>query len=278
MLGERRRVSTRQIRFLTVVGVCALLMIEWLTTVRAVTRYTRDLDVIYGNAIPSIEELAEALDGLNDLRRDMRRLVFEPASPARRGDVASHAESASSAIRLHAAAYEKFPAFEDEPPLQRRMDRALETLEHAIHALLDAHGEEAVRTVAAEQFFPAIDAAYTAVNDIVRLNARESSRMARYVYTAQGSAARWTLWLLLSFVVLVAAVGSFIDRALRQVEQARSQLVSDLDAFGARVAHDLRGPLTPITLGIASLRRECAPHMTDKAETTLQRIERRCSA
>ncbi len=253
-------------------GVCLLLAVEWFMTARAVTSSSAELDVIYGNAIPSIDELSEVLDGITDLRRELGRLALDPSSTSIHREVGSNVESLLLKMKVHAATYEKLPAFPDELPLQRDMDRALDALERAARDVLRAEGAEGARRSALEEFPPAADAAHAAVNGALRFDARQVSRTARYVYGAEGWAVAWTRGITGSFVLVVLALGLWLDRTVTRAERLREETVAELDAFAGRIAHDLRGPLGPVLLAVGMLEQD--PNLSERGRGLVARIEK----
>src|SRR4051812_49183323 len=98
-LSSGRWRSLRALRALTFGAVCILLAVEWLMMSHAFVAHSEELDVIYGNAIPSVEDLADMLDGLTDIRRDTRRMILEPSGDDVRSDTGTRAASAVAALK-----------------------------------------------------------------------------------------------------------------------------------------------------------------------------------
>lgn len=270
---EVPRHAPRRLRAAAFLAVCVLLAAEWFTTTRAFVESTDRLDAIYGNAIPSVEELGDVLDGLTRVRRDVRGVLRHPADDAdlsRAGEVAG---SYLATIREHAAAYRRYPGFPGEATLQERFARALEGLETASQSLVHAPTVEGRQRVAFERFLPATDEAYDAVVGLVRLNAREAARTARSVYAAQETADRSARRLLFTFLAVALGLGLYLDRVLVRVEREGEARLAELDAFAARVAHDLKGPLSPILIGLSVLRRHLGETASEAVLGSLRRSE-----
>jgi signal transduction histidine kinase len=261
------------LRAWSIVGLgaaCLLLAGEWVMTSRAFTNHTNELAAIYGNAIPSIEHLAATLDEIHALRREMRLLTNETLSEESRREAAARVASGLARARLHAAAYKTYPTFNEEAPLQARMDHALDGLQEAAEAVLGTR-PETTREVARERFGPATDQAYATVNELVRFNAREAADTAQRVYGAQATAASWTLWLMLTFVAIALVLWFLAEQAVRRFEREREERMAELDGFAGRVAHDLKAPLTAIVFGIGTLKKDGGTVLSEASRTALAR-------
>jgi signal transduction histidine kinase len=80
-----------------------------------------------------------------------------------------------------------------------------------------------------------------------------------------------------SCAVLTAGLALLALRSTRRAVAAETRRAAELDAFAARIAHDIRGPLTPSLFALERLRRDFAPEdprraMADRGLRGLQRV------
>ena len=263
---------SRIARALAFAVVCVLLGLEWAMTRRAFETYDGQLSAIYEGALPSVEHGAEVIDELTELRRDLRTFNSADTSDAGRADAEVHARTVLSIIDHHLKADAAAPQLPGEPALQERRRDELELLLRDADALLRCTTPEA-RRAAMHETVTVTDTAYTTVSALLRLNAHDAARTTHRVLAAQENAVQWTRVLTVSFIVLAVALWSLSERYVRRLERQREETLAELDAFVGRVAHDLRGPLAPIMIGLAVIQRESGKSLSDRARLALERAE-----
>jgi signal transduction histidine kinase len=253
-------------------ATCVLLGLQWVATSRAFGAYVEHLSAIYENSLPSIEEGSAIVDDIIDLRRDLRRLEADRASPAEWRECEAEARVRLADARRQMETDETTSlTWPGERALQRERRATLERLEVDVRALFQASGAEA-RLEALAELRGSIDVAARAANSLVRFNAHNAALTARSVYAAEESAVSSTRIMTITFLVLAAVFWVVWERHTGRLEREREETLAELDAFAGRIAHDLRGPLASIALGMEMIRREGGERLDARTLGSIDRV------
>ena len=216
---------------LTAVGVLAVGMVA---TDLVVERRTA------GETTNLVDDALRSVALADRLRADAHALAATRGTPA--------AADVEKQIARDAALYEPLATYEGERAELTHVQAALDRLQHQ-------------PSTGASLSDPVIADVEGAIDRIVKLNEREAAdsvavirAVQRAAFLADAAAGGITL-------VLASIVGIVLVRTLRrqrallrarlELEQERGR---ELDAFASRVAHDLRGPLTPLNVYAELLR------------------------
>ena len=221
------------------------------------------------NAMPSLFRLGV-------MRRESLEVVFilneaSEGSPAPLSHLPSHWRSIDEAAR----AYALLPRFPGEGELWRatsadmgRMRRVADAVEGLAAARRFREAEE-VETRDLEPVARQVDAGLLG---LLRLNGDQGARTAAEADALWLRARRTSLALCGISVALTAALAVNAFRNARRYEVLQRDRADEMEAFAARVAHDLRGPLSPASLSIQAVQRTLAE--ADPRRATLERGRR----
>ncbi len=260
------------VRFLVLGFVCAGVGIEWGVTSHAFDKAVAGIDTIYDSAIPSVVDLAELGGDLESVRNEMRHVLAQAPTEATRRATEARVHAILATMKLHAADYEKLPGHPEDPERHERLDRSLQRLAAAVDTTIAEPVYEARRKIAFEEYVPAADATNESILELVRMNARMAERSARTVARAHDEADEWSFLSLLTFVLVLAGAGGVGILRHGRFEHEQNARIEELDAFAARVAHDLKGPLSVIKLGLGLLHRKRA-ELSSAVASALDRTE-----
>jgi signal transduction histidine kinase len=258
---------SRSVRALVILVTCGLLVVEWVATDRAFERELVSLSTIADNAIPSVRELSEVDASVGHIRREARRLARDPAQ--RRAETEHGVEAAFASIDHHLRLYLALPVYPGEPELQRRLEAALDQLRSAARAALTSEAAHVDRAV--NEALAAADGVHAAVRDVMSNDAEQAARAATDSIQGHERARVLSLGFMLTCLVLAATLLALVERETAKHEAERDSRLAELDAFAARVAHDLKGPLSPMLLAVATVRRHDS--LDDRSLSALDRLE-----
>jgi len=249
-----------QILFFAVVVACFLGAIAYSQI------ETRKIDAlsqsIARNALPSIEHLSAAR---GELRRvDALATRFGDASPAQQRELLPRI--AESLDRAEAELNEAFvlPRFPHELALEERIQASLARLEGALDESSKclSMGDFAHAKATATEVLAASSDALAAANDDVALNAKWGERQAERIGDVRRSTLHVTLALTgvsLGLAIPLAFIAVLLVRRNARILQENNSLLArradELELFAARVAHDIRNPLSTVSLSLGSLER-----------------------
>jgi signal transduction histidine kinase len=218
-------------------------------------------DGIASNAVPSVDHLAEARTALRRLEvaldewSDRFTASGESREPA---EVAADRQLLSDAW----SAYLALPAFPGERELQDESIASLATLDRAIERLrrhiIDGDRVDLPRTVK-EDLAPAIDRLDDDFSRTSSLNARNAAGLGGRIASIRrtSSVLALVLGLLSAAFAVIAAV--YAIRIVRRYSSLMEHRMSEVERFSDRVAHDLRSPLTSVSLDIHLAQSKLAP-------------------
>lgn len=237
--------------------------------VQATGSIDRDARVITQGSSPAIEVLAAARVSLVRLHD----LLSDEVDRCARGQPVSikAAQEAERDLRIQTAAYRKIRPFEDEVPLARTIDHELTQLyvdvaqSNRMLQALDC--DQARKQVEGPLAVSMAEASMGFMRDI-QLNARHASQSAETIGRTQREAERLAVVLnVAAVVVAMGAAGAVVfglgRRERLQAEHLRLQeeRSRELELFAARVAHDIRSPLSAVVLAL-----DIAQRTTDQAK------------
>lgn len=237
---------------------------------------------IEANAVPSIEELARAhaeLSRLEDLV-DGLDTTEDPSAAV------SECRASLAAMQGDVRAYLALPPLPGEQKFWATLRTDVGTAVTAANAVLDAasrHDRAQVARVRLMTADPAFDRAERAILQTLEFDAATSGQLAREVRAIRTSTRDSAFALDALAAILAVLAASIAYRASRQHDallDAHALLLSDrvaeLDRFAGRVAHDIRGPLGAIAVGLQLLVKSDESRRADhaaRAERALQRVQ-----
>ncbi len=236
----------------------AMAMVAFIAATAATAVRLREVSVqsedIAANAMPSVMALSALRERLHemvvelDLAIDSRtRAVpgLEPAAAAIQAQCEAYEQHASNgeAGQWHAAREAVERAIEDA---RRVRDRLAADDPDGARVLLDS----AVRTD--------LGRAHKETWRLVERSAAEGMQSARHIERVRRSATWLSFVLDALCVALSAGLAIVAFRAVRQHTRLVEQRSQELELFAARVAHDLRGPLSPVLVALQCLKANTA--------------------
>jgi signal transduction histidine kinase len=213
------------------------------------------------NAIPSIDELST-------MRRQLAfmHLSLDEASegnPRHLSLFAEHRDAYQSARR----AYELYlhredlpvPRFPDEASIYEEAQAALDETERIggrVLALVEADALHEADVLVEDQLVPAMSRSDQLLAALVRTNREQAEIAAVEASDALSRTRRVALLLDALSVALTASVAAMAIRSARRNAHLLKLRADELEAFAARVAHDIRGPLAPALWSVQTVKRE----------------------
>jgi signal transduction histidine kinase len=235
---------------------------------------------IASNAIPSIVALV-------NVRFELRRIETTAERLVRAAEQHHDVDASSLEVlgRTVDAAIERYAPLVTYPGERARFDRMVAARRRLDHVVLDmarllSTGEtSAARTQAGDALLAVDDELDTVTRELIELNADQAqqrlaamdtvrSRDARLAYVLDASVTALAI-----FAIVLAVLSARREGRLRQWhEQYLRERSEEMERFSARVAHDIRGPLTTIGLAVDSLARGESTSTKDAA--SLERAKR----
>jgi len=235
----------------------------------AVAQYVDDasameLDAIVGNAMPSVQLLAQVSSDLRRIDLDLGKGQAAGMLPERRRNI-------DAAL----AAYRALPFFPEEPAMFAGVAQLLQQLD----AEITAHEIDDARST--------VDIIDRRLERLITYDASQGQRLALAIARTRRES-RGLVWLL-DAASVVLAVGAMLlairqrQRAVRVLEEEESEAqhrlvelankVDELGHFAGRVAHDIRGPLQTASMSLELARaRGAAPATTQRGVAALAQM------
>ncbi|HTQ43961.1 MAG TPA: HAMP domain-containing sensor histidine kinase [Polyangiaceae bacterium] len=242
------------------------------TRLGRVVRLTHDVSE---NAMPSLAEIGVMQRALGDVHFRLEQQAV--------GDEVDPALLDGSLRELQEARrkYESYPQFEGEEELWAPARRALDSLPLVIAQIrsdAQAGSSQLAQRRVDEVFAPAEAAVSSALAGVHRLNLEQGNVAARRADRAWRRARMVSFALDLACVLLTAGLAVLALKSVRRLLASEARRANELDAFAARVAHDIRGPLTPPMFALKRLAAELeaeSPHrvMVERGIRGLQHAE-----
>jgi signal transduction histidine kinase len=204
-----------------------------------VVRLTHDVSE---NAMPSLAEIGVMKRALTDIHYTLEEEV--------EGDEVDPAALDARVRELQEAQrkYESYPQFEGEERLWAPVRPVLDSLPlliAQIRADAQARSFESAQRRMQQAFVPAEAAASVALAGVHRLNLEQGNLAARRADRAWRRTRVVSFALDFACAVLTAGLAVLALGSARRLVHCEARRANELDAFAARVAHDIRGPLTP---------------------------------
>ncbi len=229
---------------------------------------------IVGNATPSIEELAAARTEMRHFELGVGRYIGArlQSLPLSRERLVT----ARTAIDEHLAAYSHLPQFDREVAVYRPLLAARERLYAAADIVLDyvdAGDIKAARAKLTGDFDEAAEDIDRATQRLIAFNAGMANENGRAIDRIRHSTSLVAIVLdgatvLMAAVILMLAVRAtrLHERILLAQNKAAAARANELDHFAARVAHDLKAPLTSVLMGVSAAQQypHDAPRLLDR--------------
>ncbi|HEY2747347.1 MAG TPA: ATP-binding protein, partial [Polyangia bacterium] len=218
--------------------------------------------------VPALENAFASIDLVSRISRDFSRerllvdthIVEKERTSMER--IATQVAAVERDISVASAAYQKLVVFDNEREVWRWANADLEGLRQPVDEVMQLSLVN--RDVEAQQQMDVLDARFVRVNAelgrLVEINRAGGLQAISHAESMQRSANFLNAALVLVAIVLTIGVGGLTTHliTLREDQLMRysarlEQQNRELDAFAGRVAHDLRGPLTTMSLGAARM-------------------------
>ena len=257
LTGTGAPTSTRALIVAMTVVVLSFVTALWLSQGRSAQLQAEALG-ISSNGVPSVRHLSRARAELYHL--SMLVFEYQTLPKAMRAQARSRIEKARQKVENEIAAYAALPTTAGGADLTRGIRQALAGLLGAEGDVLTAlDGSEAERDRALGRFEGLTELLAAEISKVNDVNAEEITTSAVRILGHQRGAAQ--LALLFGAVSFVAAVIATllvvrINRAQFALRDAHERMLdlraSELEAFAGRIAHDLRSPLSALSLRAAT--------------------------
>jgi signal transduction histidine kinase len=234
------------------------------------------LALVAARARDVADDAMPSIDALSAMRRELAyiHLSLDEAAegnPRHMPSFDSHMDTYRAALQT----YESLPQFPEELPAWERTVTKLNDTEGLVdrtHDLIRAGALHKADVLVESRLAPAMADADQALADLVRANRRQGDLAAIAGERALASSRRIAALLdavaaALAAVLAVAAVRAVVRSMALERERA-----AELEAFSARVAHDLRNPLSTAVLSIHAASRGL--DASDPRAAALQRCAR----
>lgn len=215
-----------------------------------VVRQTHDVSE---NAMPSLAYIGTMRRELADIHH-----TLDEAADGDDGNLSvlnEHLRELEDARR----SYEALPQFAAEPAVWARAGPMIDQVLRAsaqIEADVSAGDLPEAKSHLARNLAPAEASANAALLELRRVNLDEGTRLARRADQAWARTKRVSLVVDLLCTVVTAGLAWMAYHSTRRYIAAEERRTEELDAFADRVAHDIRGPLTPPLFALERLSRE----------------------
>lgn len=216
---------------------------------------SRHAESLVEGTLPNIDRLATVRSTLRHIRSEARTLLHEPA----RGR--THLDETLQILRQEIGNYLETPPVDGEAGGRAR-------LREVTARMSSVDGLDPVRL---EALIQAADEGDSIAAHLIESNTSQARQAAHAVTQTHASASQLSLMLLGAFVVAIALIGFAAVRLIARVEHERETRLRELDAFAARVAHDLKNPLSPCTLALGVLRAQKG--LDDAGRRSIERAE-----
>jgi signal transduction histidine kinase len=227
---------------------------------------------IAANAAPSIARLSNLRTAIGHLEVLLDDETDRVAYREGRRDDRAGIDALRKTIREEWAAYLALPDYPGEVERHGDVVEALAAVERTIDRismLLGAEEGRAAELLLHQEAKPAIVRLDEALARLVEVNAENAELLGSNIMAIRGSVDLLSdiLYLACAIFATIAAVTALL--MVRRYAQLMEERVSDLEQFSARVAHDIRSPLT--TVGIALNLAERSPQLEPKVRRIIER-------
>jgi signal transduction histidine kinase len=164
-------------------------------------------------------------------------------------------------------AYERVPMFPREPAVWARARPALAEVGRAFAQVasdLQAGMRAAAREHLTRNFDPAAERADEALLELREVDIEEGFHYAAQAHDAYARTRRALFIISAGCTVFTGALAWLAWHGARRAVATERRRAAELDAFAARVAHDLRGPLTPPIVALQRLAQGLGPDSSQR--------------
>ncbi len=205
--------------------------------------------------MPSIVELGAMRRALSEVQFDLNEGAEGDA--AQMQELPGHLRAYDQARRR----YLDLPSFPGEPDLwavaQSRVD-AFESAGDRIRAAIEARQLRAADASVTAELAPALREADQSFETLIRFNHDQGKQAALDADVAWARARHLSLVADIVCAAITGAFGWFAYRRTRRFMWMQKVRADELEAFASRVAHDVRGPLTPVLFTLQMFERDFA--------------------
>jgi signal transduction histidine kinase len=234
---------------------------------------------ITGDAAPTISSLSSMRSELRKLERAVGDHLAACA-PGGCGPPAPRIAALEQDLRARWLAYRLLPAFPGEADLWPRVDAELERLGGLVRRTLDdaASGRRRERgPVLGDELARAFDRLDDAIARIVDADHASGLAVAARIDALARLSTVASIVLVVLTVALTVLAATLALWVVRRYERALRERADDLEQFAARVAHDVKGPLTSTTAALHVVRRlspEPGRLAIERAQRGVKRVQR----
>jgi signal transduction histidine kinase len=223
-----------------------------------------EISGIRGNALPSII-------ALNDVRQDLHRYqdFAERLIPPEEGDRATLLKGMADARRnldTLFAHYREWPSFPEEPAVVEDYRRTMGALDETVEKIkaMPPNATDDQRAAIRAQLFERHEAVERSMFELVTINATNGVRLASEIEDVRVRARRTAVVLDFIALLVAAAAAAEVVRSFRRYrvlveehERLLQERAAELEAFSARVSHDILSPLSATALALDLAERRC---------------------
>jgi signal transduction histidine kinase len=227
------------------------------------------------NALPSIIELLAVQRGLGQIQVDLREASLGDREQIRA--LPAHVSASEDAWRH----YLELPRFKGERELQEfagvRLDRARRAIDR-IQASIEVGALREAEVWVKKELEPAVRDADEALAELIHFNHRQGAEAAADTDRLWSRTRRWSIVADIVCALLTGALAWLGFRSTRRFMSMQRLRADELEAFASRVAHDVRGPLTPALFTLQMFEREFATDdrrrpMAERGIRSLRRVD-----
>jgi signal transduction histidine kinase len=265
MRNPLKEISPRVLLVASLVLTAALFMSHEIATREAFDASLATVGEIVKDAVPSVLELAEMRARVNHLRGDVS--VASRATPTERAAIREGALDELAAIDSSVVALHEIGSLDPERKTLAELAHQAWLLRAATLRVLDGEDpSELDRT-----FRPAATALDVVAARLVAMHANDAAKAANEIQTTHRLAMAHSFDYLVAVLGCVVALGILAERWLARAEAETQRLIASLDAFAASVAHDLRGPLSPVALALGIVKHD--PGLGERSRQSVETAE-----
>jgi signal transduction histidine kinase len=210
-------------------------------------------DAILGKTIPSVERLS-SLRGKAHAVEILAMDMEAARTPLERAEIAHEIERLLATVEGEQASYEDLGAVRGEREKQAELRSAVTALRGAAARLVRSTGDPDPPGTT-EALLSAAKEVERRNEGLILLNVTGACDATREIVERQEAAQRVSLVLFACVLALVTVGAWMTGRWIARADRETALRMAELDAFAARAAHDLKGPLSPAVLALSLLGR-----------------------
>jgi signal transduction histidine kinase len=270
--------AQRQSRTLValMLGALALIVLSFLVSAGVIAQQrARDIedaaDSVANNAMPSVRQLAGARSDL----RLMEGLLIEYAHRVAAGqdarDLVPRIQSARAQLGETWVQEKQTPVYPGEIERWVGIEAAIAAVNEASERILAATKRDDPEALVYNSLKPSVDRLAEELLDDVQFNAQRAEDLAAKIAAARTRQRTIAAALEGASALFALIAGVVVARVLQGYVRMMNARIAELDLFAARVAHDIRNPLTSASLAIALARQHA---VDERGQALLDRASR----